>query len=242
MRKKIFILLFSLSLLISCTTTDIRFGGDAISTNTSHPELNTVTTVSVGDIMLMQGVETKTSAIIIKNDTAHGCVRKGVYKLEGEEPKKGWKLYSPIYSTGANFVSNGMYNAPRYLVVGDYTVIIDQYNNTEKIPNALSCSGFNLYGRLMRFYLIPEEDYEVSSVVLDNAKNFQQTLIYTGRDKNIVKFSYREFDNNNARPAFTIDVQYDLSISKSISFKNANLEIIDATNNSITYKVLKNFN
>ena len=77
---------------------------------------------------------------------------------------------------------------------------------------------------------------------MEGADNFQQTLIYTGREKNIVKFTYREFKDNFARPDFTIDVQYDLSMSKDISFKNARIEIIDATNNSITYKVLKNFN
>ena len=44
-----------------------------------------------------------------------------------------------------------------------------------------------------------------------------------------------------ARSAFTQEVQYDLKESKIIGFKNVRIEVIEATNSSITYKVLKAF-
>lgn len=45
-----------------------------------------------------------------------------------------------------------------------------------------------------------------------------------------------------ARQAFSNDVEYDLSESHQVRYKGALLEIINATNQSITYKVIRNFN
>ncbi|MCD0195610.1 hypothetical protein K1T77_12420 [Acinetobacter baumannii] len=54
-----------------------------------------------------------------------------------------------------------------------------------------------------------------------------------------------ELTQNNLqapRPAFNNDVEYDLSQSKEIGYKGALLEIIEATNQDIKYKVIRNFN
>ena len=59
---------------------------------------------------------------------------------------------------------------------------------------------------------------------------------------NKINIGYREFSSNSARPAFNNDVEYDLNESKQIGYKGALLEVIKATNQDITYKVLKNFN
>ena len=72
--------------------------------------------------------------------------------------------------------------------------------------------------------------------------SFQQTLIYSGRVGDKINVGYREFSNSMARPAFNNDVEYDLSESRIIGYKGARLEIIKATNESIKYRVLNNFN
>ncbi len=72
--------------------------------------------------------------------------------------------------------------------------------------------------------------------------SFQQTLIYSGKVGNKINIGYREFSSSIARPAFNNNVEYDLSESKTIGYKGAELEILDATNQVIKYKVIKNFN
>ncbi|MFM0663812.1 hypothetical protein [Paraburkholderia sediminicola] len=72
--------------------------------------------------------------------------------------------------------------------------------------------------------------------------SFQQTLIYSGRVGNKINIGYREFSNNMARPAFNNNVEYDLSESAIIGYKGAQLEVLDATNQYIRYRVIKNFN
>lgn len=78
------------------------------------------------------------------------------------------------------------------------------------------------------------------NIASDN--NFQQTLIYNGRVGNKINVGYREMSSNMARPAFNNDVEYDLSESKTIGYKGARLEIIEATNQSLKYKLISNFN
>jgi hypothetical protein len=58
---------------------------------------------------------------------------------------------------------------------------------------------------------------------------------------NKINIGYREFSNNSARPAFNNEVEYDLSESKRIGYKGAQIEVLEADNSSITYEVLRNF-
>jgi hypothetical protein len=74
------------------------------------------------------------------------------------------------------------------------------------------------------------------------ADGFQQTLIYSGRIGNKINIAYREFSSNTARPAFNNDVEYDLAESNIIGYKGAEIEIIEATNRMIKYRVIRNFN
>jgi hypothetical protein len=70
---------------------------------------------------------------------------------------------------------------------------------------------------------------------------FSQELIYNGRVGNYVKFIYREFSGDMARSAFTQEVQYDLDVSNFVGFKGVRIEIVEATNSEIIYKVVNHF-
>ena len=67
---------------------------------------------------------------------------------------------------------------------------------------------------------------------------FKQDFIYNGKVGNAIKFTYREYADDLARPAFTQDLQYDLTESSIIGFKGIRIEILSATNIKIQYKVL----
>ncbi len=72
--------------------------------------------------------------------------------------------------------------------------------------------------------------------------SFQQTLLYSGKVGNKINIGYREFSNSLARPAFNNNVEYDLSESKTIAYKGAQLEVLEATNQHIKFRLIKNFN
>lgn len=70
---------------------------------------------------------------------------------------------------------------------------------------------------------------------------FKYELIYQARVGNKLKLSYMEYANDHARPAFTQVIEYDLDQKGDIiiGFKNLRMQILNATNNEITYKILK---
>ena len=87
-----------------------------------------------------------------------------------------------------------------------------------------------------------ESQFELTKKPLLTKDSFQQTLIYSGKVGNKINISYREFSGNIARPAFNNDVEYDLSESSIIGYKGAKIEVLEATNQHIKYRVLRNFN
>ena len=84
--------------------------------------------------------------------------------------------------------------------------------------------------------------FEKRNWTVAGSNSFQQTLLYNGKVGNKINIAYREFSSDLARPAFNNDVEYDLSESNQIGYKGALLEVIEANNQMIKYKVIKNFN
>jgi hypothetical protein len=84
--------------------------------------------------------------------------------------------------------------------------------------------------------------YELTGATETQTASFRQQIIYNGRVGNNLKFIYREFSNNQARAPFTQEVQYDLTESSTIGFKGVRIEVIEASNTQLEYKVLSHFN
>jgi hypothetical protein len=69
-------------------------------------------------------------------------------------------------------------------------------------------------------------------------ESFQEELIFTGRTDDIIHVSFREYKRDFARPAFFQELVYDLKKSDKIVFKQYKLQVLDATNELIKFKVL----
>ncbi|HUP25547.1 MAG TPA: hypothetical protein VNB06_21725 [Thermoanaerobaculia bacterium] len=72
---------------------------------------------------------------------------------------------------------------------------------------------------------------------------FRKELIYQGVSGNVIRLAYREYAENMARPAYQQDVTYNLEPGQvtEVRFQGALLEIFDANNNEIDYRVVKGF-
>ena len=77
----------------------------------------------------------------------------------------------------------------------------------------------------------------------NQTNSVKQEIIYSGLSKGELKITYREYMNDYARASFFQDATYDYSppASTMISFKGAQVEILDANNTQVKYKVLKGF-
>lgn len=194
----------------------------------SLPPLNTVTTSYVGEEMVKQGTDSSSDALHFEQatkigDTFYYIIPAGDYAKTGQDAVS--EFYSGINSkTGLVIPNRPMINDP--------VKNIQVKNNGEvciiTIFNGTKCDIGNIYKKV-----------KINSSVQNS---FQQTLLYNGKVGNKINIGYREYTDGLARPAFSNEVEYDLSESKTIRYKGAVLDIIDANNQSITFKLIRNFN
>lgn len=71
--------------------------------------------------------------------------------------------------------------------------------------------------------------------------DLQRRLVYQGRRGNVVKLTYREESGHYTRPASSADVEFDLSSSKTLRFREVEIDVLQADAGSIRYVVRKNF-
>jgi len=210
--------------IIACASTPIKYTVE----NISYPALDTDTINSIGDVLLSQGIRTTYPAIEILHDIdgsgimfVRGNIIKGIYLGVSQEGNN--TIYKPQPNDAVMTEAVGM-----LFLAGSGDTL-----------NIASRGG---YGNLVKGKRIDADSYRKITTAIETSSDFQQTLIYTGKEGNIIKATYREFSGNSARPAFTVDVTYDLRDSDIIAFRGARLQVIEATNTSIRYRVLSNFN
>jgi hypothetical protein len=64
-------------------------------------------------------------------------------------------------------------------------------------------------------------------------------LIYGGQSSDTTFITYREFAQGDlARPAFFQDLHYDLQSSRLITFRKWQIEVLEASNDGIRFRVL----
>ena len=89
---------------------------------------------------------------------------------------------------------------------------------------------------------LKEDDVvNAGEVFIYSENSFQQTIEYVGRSGDILKFNYSEFADRLARDSFNREFQIDLLEGNIAAYKGAIIEIIEATNVQIKYKVIRNF-
>lgn len=86
---------------------------------------------------------------------------------------------------------------------------------------------------------IAATDIDVRLCTRAGPNAFRQELIYSGVSQGTITIEYREFTNDMARPAFSQTLRYDLNEGREIGFRGARLEILEANNISVRYRVIQ---
>lgn len=220
--KQLSLLTFSTILLVGCTAPQVNY--TPLSQKISKPPIGSVNTAYVGDKLLEQGVMVNQDALNVPLLTKVSLYKLSVgYYVKTGQDSKGY------YYKAENHINNGG--------KVEKNVLADPYSAVMLTSDGKLCVITTLNLKTC----ITDHQAKSSSILIQSNESFQQTLIYSGKMGQKINVGYREFSGNLARPAFNNDVEYDLSESKQIGYKGALLEIIDATNQNITYKVLRNF-
>lgn len=211
--------------LVGCTTPQI---GNYIpkTANISKPPIGSINTAYVGDSLVSQGKIIEQDLMAIQSDFDLNMQYKvfaGKYAQIGHDKENKFYSLRELKKNTEGARAKLLSDPPSVLMINKkgWLCVITIYN-TKSCGDATGVS-FKTEGSV-------------------NEDSFQQTLIYSGKVGNKINIGYREFSSNIARPAFNNNVEYDLSQSKEIGYKGALLEIIEATNQDIKYKVIRNFN
>lgn len=193
--------------------------------NISIPERNQIVTANLGMNMITQGKSSVALGIHINKEQLNGFVKAGDYMPTQENNEK---IIFENYPNG-NRITGNTFGITDYILV--------YYKNTKELK-------YEMYGGTMKVKNFSDtvNDFELRDVYSVSSDNFQQTLIYLGKSGQIIKLAYREFNGDFIRPAFSTEVTYDLSETKKIGYMNCEMEILEATNSYIKYRVIKNFN
>ncbi len=221
--KKAVLLAGTVALLAGCTSPKYNYTPKTESY--SEPPIGSVNTAYVGDSLIKQGVAQKVEGLKITAPARVSwgyTVTPGVLKKTGDDSSADY--YLPTGGVGSANV--------------DKAVLADMWQGimVKKSNNALCV--ITVFGATTCEINMPIEKINLN-VSGDSA--FQQALLYNGRVGNKINIGYREFSSNTARPAFNNDVEYDLSESRLIGYKGAKFEVLDASNQSIKYRVISNF-
>jgi len=103
--------------------------------------------------------------------------------------------------------------------------------------------SYKINGYTIKTFSKEEFDQSFSETVryVIEARSLQKTIEYSGKSGSTLKFIYSEFEDNMARDAFTREFQVDLNEGNIGAYKGSVFEIIEATNSSIKYKVIRHF-
>lgn len=224
--KKIFLIAFFSLVLSGCNTMTYNYVPE--SKQISYPGLNIITKTFIGDDMVRQGTETATDVIYFPQTTVlSGGVDYTVHA--GEYPKVG---------EDQNYLFFGLNELKLGISVAKSTFAgIPVGMRTDKKDNEL-CILVSGGGSLCESNIL--FSYQKKNITRQN--DFQRILIYNGKVGNKINIGYREFNKDFSRPAYSNNVEYDLSDSKFIRYKGAEIEILNVTNQYIEYKVISNFN
>lgn len=226
---KNFLLVAMATITISgCATANKTFY-QPTTRNISEPPVGEVVTANIGDKLLTQGVMTEQLALCFPTTQKFlvgATIYQGCFAKQSESDE--FEYFNTTNDAGAGKLVDVIGSPmPMGLAV-------------RKSDNTLC--AVSLLGTAPSINCKAGMSFEKKNWVTSTSKGFQQTLLYNGKVGNKINIAYREFSSDLARPAFNNDVEYDLSESKQIGYKGALLEVIDANNQQIKYKVIKNFN
>lgn len=211
---------FSLMLIFSgCGVTSKVTSPDNFSTIT--PQLNSPQEIEIGVSLVSKESGFKYKALRLLKDTK---IKTG-YILK--EIKEGEIFINTLYTSDYDLYSKIDGSLYGIAIPKTGGKVITYYNSGVSIT-------FDKYGTT------PIE-YKTELTPIPKKEYLKQEFIYNGKVGNAIKFTYREFVDDLARPAFTQDLQYDLTESKVIGFRGLRIEILSATNTKIQYKVLTHF-
>ena len=216
----------------------------------SSPDVGVIQTQEVGQSVVATKSHVMESSIEIRSPTTFGkregdstawtcaltvppstAMQRGIY----EKNRKGRMVFADCYGPliASSTEPNGL---PSGGCMGE-TVMIDVCQNTEDM------SFFMVYPRSpsgkVEIPLLQDFDHlETHQTILDEESSILAEVRYDGLSGDVLQFTYIKYGADSGPPTHSQSLEYRVSDSSIFEFQSLRLEIIDATESMLTYRVL----
>jgi len=204
----------------------------------NFPKIGITTEVYLGDRMLEQRTGDYRECIVPKRtfETTVFNTKNFLWSVKANQPICKKDADSKIYYSSYQMVEGVSVPIPVS------PVMFIENDKTYELHIGAIVQSRTTFPDYLRFKNINKNDIEINGrYFLYQPNSFQQTIEYAGKSGNQLKFIYSEFNHGFARDAFTREFQVDLGEGNIAAFKGALIEIEEATNVNIRYKVIRNF-
>ncbi len=207
------------------------------ASTTNRPALNAEAVAQVGDTMITGGKTYTSPAIRLAHAVTHYGNSKGPFTLQipaGLLVASGASS-GPIRGLFFEAQQPLQFNSPDSLTVKGGIFVPYEKARTPEVYWHATDIGIPLVDP------DPSIQFEVITHEIWKSDSFRRELIYNGRAGATIKLLYREFSEEQIRPAFSQEVTYDLAQGETIGFKGARFQVLAADNITIKYVVLRHF-
>ena len=193
----------------------------------SVPVENEINVASIGDPVLTSGIRMEIDAIQFEEEFKIGPISNfrftpGHFIKRGEDDKTEFFMRSPL--AGSSQVTTNPISQPFHAL---------QIFNDETKVCAVMANG----GKFCKDGLT----YQRISVPTNPKAAAMQRLVYRGAADKVISFQYEEYVGGTPGPGYIEDLKHELEGTNMFEFKNALLEIVDASEETVTYRVLRSF-
>lgn len=195
------------------------------------PKIDTEDQVYMGDRMLQQRSGKYVECLVPLFDESAKKFGGWTLIIKANVPicklSKEDKDYLPSYI-------NGLASEPEYNIQYDVRL---SGNTDGKYKICLRYGGLNGYCKKK----LSSSDFKFTQGFISEQSSMQRVIEYAGKKDSFIKFIYSEYKDGYIRDAFTREFEVDLNEGNIVAYKGAVMEIIEATNATITYKVVRHF-
>lgn len=192
---------------------------------TQHPiSSETLTVKRSGEHLLMQSFSIQNNGITFPK----GVSLKGYTFTEGKylqvDQSEHGTVYQPVndFDGGGQVLQWGFYEPAK-------AILIDSKNRLcVQTQSSTRC--------------VSDHNANQTKIETLSKKSLQQILRFKSIDDTKLELSYREYMGESNHPRVKDEIEINLSESQLIEYRGARIQIIEATNQHIEYKVLSSFN
>lgn len=221
------IIIISTVLFIGCATPATTLM--SIEEKVSLPEENEIRTGALGDTLVFVAKTHQYNGMYLKN-----------------EVKGGDGLFMQIITVPSQYLAATLENNKWVFYFGRGVTAYDPIIGTRYVEGGLKISKTTagkiaVFGLTLRNTLEPRPKPDIKFMKVTNLDKpyFVKLLIYNGKREDTVKFLYKETSKD--RIPYTQNIEYDLADGNIIGFNGMEIEILEATNTNLAYRMLKNF-